>query len=148
MILESMRNANRTLLLLFVLLFSAAYAADDKPTDASKVLGKWSGDWVDNWQYKGQGGKITCTLSEGKDGALQAIFTAPGFLKDPVTVSFKLKPDGDAFKATGSVEMGKPAGAMTFNLKLTGDKFSGDYLAEGERGTFEMERDKEKEKEK
>jgi hypothetical protein len=127
---------------LFVLLFcSMARSADDKSApDTSKAVGEWSGNWVDTWQYKGQGGKLSCSLTADKEGAVRAVFKAPGFMKDPVTVTIKLKPDGDALKGGGSVELGKPAGVMTFTLKLSGEKFTGEYTAEGERGTFELAR--------
>ena len=145
-----MRVAPKQLMLVwiaqFVLMLApitccASHAADDKPAaDSSKLLGGWSGNWVDNWQYKGQGGKLTCTLSADKDGAVRAVFKAPGFLKDPVTVTFKLKAGGESFSSSGSVDLGKPVNVMTFTVKLSGDKFSGDYAADGEKGTFEMEK--------
>lgn len=110
------------------------------PAAFEKVLGDWSGKWVDNWQYKGQGGSLSCTLSAAEGNEVKAVFTAPGFLREPVTLKMKIKADGADFSTSGALDMGKPAGMMTFTIKISGDTLKGDYESPEERGSFELSR--------
>lgn len=114
---------------------------NEKSSDAAsqaKLLGAWSGNWVDTWKYNGQGGELTCTLSAGEGTDLSAEFKAPGFMKEPTTVILKVKSEGDGYSTSGSVDMGKPAGVLTFKAQLSGEKFTGEYDSTEERGKFEM----------
>ncbi len=112
---------------------------DATAADTAKLAGDWSGKWVDIWKYNGQGGDLACTLTAGTGNEVTAVFKAPGFMKEAVTVKLKVKADGST---NGSVDMGKPAGTLTFRLQLTADKFSGEYDSLEERGKFEMTKTK------
>ena len=114
---------------------AVAPAAPAAAAAVAKLAGDWSGKWVDVWKYNGQGGDLSCTATAGEGNELVAVFKAPGFMKEPVTVKLKIKEDGSA---NGTVDMGKPAGTLTFHVKLTADKFTGDYDSLEERGKFEM----------
>ena len=137
----------RLLLMLLAFSFTSLYA-EEKPAEpetkpaapataaaVAKFAGEWSGKWVDVWKYNGQGGDLSCTVTAGEGNELVAVFKAPGFMKEAVTVKLKMKEDGSS---NGSVDMGKPAGSLTFHVKLSGDKFTGDYDSLEERGKFEM----------
>jgi len=113
--------------------------ADATAAETAKLAGDWGGKWVDVWKYNGQGGDLACTLTAGTGNELTAVFKAPGFMKEAVTVKLKVKADGST---NGSVDMGKPAGTLTFRLQLTADKFSGKYDSLEERGKFEMTKTK------
>jgi hypothetical protein len=125
-------------------------AKSDKPEKAGKsekaitaeqlksLEGSWSGTWVDNWHYAGQGGKLTGTFTAGDGSDLKAEFKAPGFIKDSTKLTFKIKAEDDGYSSSGAIEMGKPAGTLVFKIKISGDKLTGDYESPEERGTFEM----------
>lgn len=109
--------------------------ADATAEETAKFAGEWNGKWVDVWKYAGQGGDLSCTLTAGAGNELTAVFKAPGFMKEPVTVKLKVKADGST---NGSVDMGKPAGTLTFRLQLNADKFTGEYDSLEERGKFDL----------
>ncbi len=98
------------------------------------------GTWTDTWQHNGQGGELICTLTAGEGNEVRAEFKAPGFLKDGKSVVLKLKADGDGFATSGSAEMGKAAGTLTFKARLSADKFTGEYDSADERGKFELKK--------
>ena len=115
----------------------ATKKADATPEQTAKFAGDWNGKWVDVWKYAGQGGDLSCTLTAATGNELTAVFKAPGFMKEAVTVKLKVKADGST---NGSVDMGKPAGTLTFRLQLSADKFTGEYDSLEERGKFNLEK--------
>jgi len=109
-------------------------------TELKKLLGSWSGKWVDNWHYAGQGGELSCTMTEGAAGEVKGEFKAPGFMKDATNVTLKIRSDDGKQSTSGAIEMGKPAGTLVFKIQFSGDTLSGDYESPEERGTFEMKK--------